>query len=42
MRAYDLAVSDYSRSLEIENKNAFAYYNRGISYDKKGDYVEAI
>ena len=43
---YDDAINDYTRALEIDNKNAFAYYNviywirlkRGISYDKKGDY----
>lgn len=39
---YNDAISDYSKTIEIDPRNAYAYYNRGISYDKMGDYNLAI
>lgn len=29
------AVVDYTRALAIEPTNAYAYYNRGISHDRR-------
>jgi len=42
MRAFDHAIKDYTRALEIESDNAFAYYNRGISFDRKNEFENAI
>lgn len=39
---YNDAINDYSKAVELDPKNAYAYYNRGISYDKKGEYNLAI
>ncbi len=39
---YDEAISDYSKALEINPRDAEAYYNRGIVYNRKGQYDEAI
>ncbi|MER3447202.1 MAG: hypothetical protein C4291_10325 [Candidatus Dadabacteria bacterium] len=39
---YDKAISDYSKAIEINPKNALAYYNRGIAYQAKGRYDKAI
>ena len=36
-----LTLQDYTRAIAIEPTNAFAYYNRGISHDRKGMYHEA-
>jgi tetratricopeptide (TPR) repeat protein len=32
---YDEAISDYTKALEIDPKDAWAYYNRGNVYQKK-------
>ena len=37
----DLAISDFSKSIEINSKNADAYYNRAISYFYKKEYDKA-
>ena len=36
------AIKDYTSALTIDPANAFAYYNRGISYDTNGHLQEAI
>jgi Flp pilus assembly protein TadD len=36
------AISDYTKALEINPRDAEAYYNRGIAYGEKGQYDEAI
>jgi tetratricopeptide (TPR) repeat protein len=36
------AIRDYTRALEVDANNAYAYYNRGISHDRNGDYMQAI
>lgn len=38
----DKAIADYNSAIDIEPRNALAYYNRGKAYGKKGDYVRAI
>lgn len=35
-------AADYSRVIVLDPTNAHAYHNRGISYDKKGQYEAAI
>ena len=35
---FDKAIEDYSVALEIDPNNAYAYYNRGISLDRKNDF----
>ena len=42
MGKFDLAIEDYSKATELDSDNPFAYYNRGISQDRKGDYINAI
>jgi tetratricopeptide (TPR) repeat protein len=39
---YVAAVADYSRALEVESGNSFAYYNRGITRDRMGDFNGAV
>jgi tetratricopeptide (TPR) repeat protein len=36
------AIADYSTALSIEPNNAFAFYNRGISYDMQGMITQAM
>ena len=31
---FDLAIEDYSKAIEIESDNPFAYYNKGIALNK--------
>ena len=38
---YDQAISDYTRTIEINPRNAMAYNNRGLSYAQKGQYDRA-
>jgi tetratricopeptide (TPR) repeat protein len=38
----DEAISNYTKALEINPRDAEAYYNRGIAYDNKGQYDQAI
>ena len=33
---------DYTRVIELDPTNSHAYHNRGISYDKIGDFEKAI
>ncbi len=39
---YDLAISEFTRSLAIEPLSAETYNNRGIAYSRKGQYDLAI
>jgi tetratricopeptide (TPR) repeat protein len=39
---YDEAISNYTKALEINPRDAEAYYNRGVVYNRKGQYDEAI
>ena len=39
---YDKAISNYTKALEFNPRDADAYNNRGNTYDKKGQYDEAI
>ena len=41
-KGQDEAISDYTKALEINPRDALAYYNRGIAYNKKGRHDEAI
>ncbi len=34
--------ADYTAALGIDPRNAYAFYNRGISHDRSGDYEAAI
>jgi tetratricopeptide (TPR) repeat protein len=38
---YDLAISDYTKAIEINPKHAFAYNNRAVAYYFKGEYDKA-
>jgi Flp pilus assembly protein TadD len=33
---------DYTRALEVDPANSFAYYNRGITKDRMGDFEGAV
>jgi tetratricopeptide (TPR) repeat protein len=35
-------MADYSKAIEVDSTNAIEYYNRGNSYDDKGQYDLAI
>ncbi len=35
-------MADYTRALEAEPHNSFAYYNRGITRDRMGAYDGAV
>jgi len=37
----DGAIREYTKCLEDKGDNALLYYNRGVAYRKKGNYVEA-
>lgn len=37
-----MAVADYTRALEVDPANSFAYYNRGITKDRMGDFEGAV
>jgi len=39
---YDRAIADYTKSIEINPKNASAYNNRGDAYSSKREYDRAI
>jgi tetratricopeptide (TPR) repeat protein len=39
---YDKAIVDYTRALEVDPANGFAYYNRGITKDRMGDFKGAV
>ena len=38
----DLAIADYTKTIEIKPDNAAAYENRGRAYASKGDYTRAV
>lgn len=42
MGLFDQAIEDYSMAIQLDPNNAYTYYNKGISLDRKGDYDEAI
>ena len=35
-------MEDYTRALEVDPLNSYAFYNRGITRDRKGDYAGAV
>ena len=39
---YDRAIRDYDQSIKIDPKNAKAFNNRGVAYQKKGEHDRAI
>ena len=39
---YDKAIADCDRAIELDPKDAMAYYGRGQAYDIKGEYDKAI
>ena len=39
---YDDAIADYSRAIEVNPKDIFAYNGRSFAYSKKGQYDKAI
>lgn len=39
---HDKAIEDYTRALEVDPANSFAYYNRGITKDRMGDFTGAV
>jgi tetratricopeptide (TPR) repeat protein len=39
---YDDAITNYTKALKINPRNAIAYNNRGLAWGKKGDYDNAI
>lgn len=39
---FDKAITDYTRALEVDAANSFAYYNRGITKDRQGDFEGAV
>ena len=42
MHHQDLAIADFTKALEIDPRNAYAYYERGNKWVWKGDYERAI
>jgi len=40
--AYERAIEDYSRAIEMDGAFAEAYYDRGFSFYEEGRYEEAI
>ena len=39
---YDSAIADYTKAIEIDPKDAKAYYNRGLIFNNIGEYYQAI
>ena len=39
---YDSAISDFNKAIDIDSKDAIAYFYRGDAYEKKSRYEEAI
>lgn len=35
-------MEDYSEALQVDPQNSYAFYNRGITRDRSGDYQGAI
>ena len=42
LREYDRAISDFTRAIELEPRNPFAYKNRGVARNLRGDVEGAI
>ncbi len=42
MKDFASAIRDYTKALQIDPSNAYAFYNRGISHDRNGDFNRAI
>lgn len=40
LKDFTSAIRDYTRALEVDPSNAYAFYNRGISHDRNGDFSE--
>ena len=38
---YDKALADFNEVIRLDPKDAKAYHNRGIAYEKKGDKAKA-
>lgn len=39
---YEQAVRDYSAALQLDTSNTYAFYNRGITRDRLGDFEGAV
>jgi len=39
---YDSAIVDYNSALEIDPRDADAYYSRGFAWAMKGDLLQAL
>lgn len=42
LKDYQKAIRDFSKSMELNPKDATAYYNRGIAYGGLGNHQQAI
>jgi Tfp pilus assembly protein PilF len=42
MGDYDSAIGDLDQVIQLDPKNAMAFYNRGFGYAAKSDYDRAI
>lgn len=42
MGKYEEAIRDYTTAIEIQPTNAYAFYNRGISFDRQENFRAAI
>jgi tetratricopeptide (TPR) repeat protein len=42
LKDFASAIRDYTKALQIDPTNAYAFYNRGISHDRNGDFNRAI
>ena len=38
----DWAIVDFDKAVELDPKNAKAYFNRGLAYGRKGDRQQGI
>jgi tetratricopeptide (TPR) repeat protein len=41
-RQYDQAISEFTKAIKIDPKDALAYSSRGLAYELKGQYDQAI
>ncbi len=39
---YEKALADFNHSIELDSKNGLAYFNRGVSKSKLGDFTGAL
>lgn len=39
---YDMAITEYTRAIELESNSRALYYSRGFTYNQKGDFENAI